>query len=71
VWWLISIISATWAAEVGRIMAQSQRRQKVRFLYPISTNKLDDMLHICNPSYAGVIEGSQFLAKARPYLKTN
>jgi hypothetical protein len=45
------VIPATWEVEIGRITVSGQPRQKV--CETISTNKLEVVTHICNPSYLG------------------
>jgi hypothetical protein len=52
--WLMAVIPPTQEAEIRRIMVQGQLMQK--FSKPsISTNKLDMLVHTCNPIYIGDI----------------
>jgi hypothetical protein len=52
IWWLTSIIPATWKVKIRRITVRGQPRQKVSET-PISTNKLCMVVHTCDPSYLG------------------
>jgi hypothetical protein len=51
-WELITIITATWEAEIQRIEVPGQSRQKVR-KNPISVKNLGKVVHTCHPGYPG------------------
>jgi hypothetical protein len=46
-----------WEVEIGKIVVQSQPRQKVSNT-PISTNKPGLVAHVCKPSYMGGVGSS-------------
>jgi hypothetical protein len=70
-WYFTPVILATWEVEIARIEVWDQPRQKVR---AISTNKLEVVVHACDPNYAGgigrriTVHASQG-RNARPCLK--
>jgi hypothetical protein len=50
----VLVIPATWKADMGRVAVRGQPRQKVSNT-PVSTIKLDTVVHIYIPSYIGSI----------------
>jgi hypothetical protein len=67
-WKLMSVIPAIWEAEVGKITDRGQPRQKVSD--PISINKLDVVLCICDPRSQEAIDRRRVVKGPRQKFKT-